>query len=309
MHKAAWLGPALLLNAWLAMQVAGGCSDDSGTTAAGGNSGSGPSSGGATNSTGVGGVPPPPTDIVECQGHVYACGDLVDNDGDGLTDYQDPDCLGPCDNTEDSYFGGIPGQAGPACTVDCYFDQDSGAGNDDCHWNHKCDPHEVDPGYHPEACNGTGCAYDEGAITPGTSASCAELMMTQSQQCLDYCGPLTPNGCDCFGCCELPAGSGSFVWLGSDNDCVGSNGGSCDLASVSDASKCEPCQPVVACLNGCDKCELCLGKTTLPPECYEPDGGGGQDCPEGAQQCGLSGQDPCPSSQYCISGCCIDVPT
>src|SRR5947207_1649807 len=71
--------------------------------------------------------------IKHCQSHVFECGDCVDNDGDGLIDDQDPDCLGPCDNSENNYYGNIPGQAGPACTVDCYFDQDSGSGNDDCH--------------------------------------------------------------------------------------------------------------------------------------------------------------------------------
>lgn len=45
-----------------------------------------------TYTSGVGGAP---TTIVQCQGHTYQCGDLVDNDNDGLIDYQDPDCLGP----------------------------------------------------------------------------------------------------------------------------------------------------------------------------------------------------------------------
>jgi hypothetical protein len=324
MRKIVTVGVIAALNVWLAIEL-GGCSDDSSgqpgatsgtgattTSAVGGSTSIGSNTGGSTASnaasTGAGGPPPPPTEISECQGHVYACGDLEDNDGDMLIDYQDPDCLGPCDNTEDSYFGGISGQPGPPCTVDCYFDQDSGAGNDDCYWNHKCDPHETAPDYYPESCNGTACAHDPNASTPGTTDSCAELLATQSQQCLDYCGPLTPNGCDCFGCCELPAGSGMYVWLGSDDNCIGSDGGSCSQSGISDPGSCEPCQPVTACLNDCDTCELCIGKTTLPPECYDPDGGGGQECPEGVQQCGLPGQDPCPSAFYCISGCCQPIP-
>ncbi|MCC6556986.1 MAG: hypothetical protein IT372_28880 [Polyangiaceae bacterium] len=291
-----------------------GCSDDTvdgastsstGTTNAGG-AGGGTGGGGTTTTTGVGGAP---TTVSPCQGHVYECGDTLDNDGDGLIDYQDPDCLGPCDNTEGSYYGGIAGQPGPACTVDCYFDQDSGSGNDDCYWNHQCDPHEVSPDYHPESSNGDACAHNPNANTPGTSGTCDELYNAQSQACHDYCGPLVPNGCDCFGCCELPAGSGQYVWLGSDAN--GDKTGSCSRDVIDDPTKCEPCLPVAGCLNGCDPCELCLGKDTLPPECY-PDGGAGGgptgQCPGGDQPCGLPGQDPCPATHYCITGCCQEVP-
>src|SRR5438132_13609674 len=38
--------------------------------------------------------------VTSCAGHVLQCGDCVDNDGDGLVDSHDPECLGPCDNTE-----------------------------------------------------------------------------------------------------------------------------------------------------------------------------------------------------------------
>jgi hypothetical protein len=300
-----WLLAAALLAPAI---VSAACSDDSdaeATAAAG--SGAGSAAGGTSGTyTGSGGAP---TSIAECQGHVYECGDLQDNDGDGLIDSQDPDCLGPCDNTEDSYFGGIPGQNEAPCRQDCYFDQDSGPGNDGCYWNHKCDPNEESPSYYPEPSLGTQCAYDPDANTPGTGESCESLEQTQSQACLDFCGPLTPNGCDCFGCCELPAGSGEFVWLGSqglDGDSV------CTIASIDDPDLCHPCLPVSACLNGCEPCELCLGKTELPPECGEGGGGGappGEQCPEEYQTCGLPGQDPCPSGSYCITGCCVPVPT
>jgi hypothetical protein len=263
-----------------------------------------------------------PTEIAPCQGHVYACGDLLDNDSDGLVDSSDPDCLGPCDNTEGSYFGGIPGQNNAPCKADCYFDQDTGPGNDDCYWSHQCDPHEVPPGYYPESANGAQCAYDANANVPGTNQGCAELFEAQSATCTAVCGPLTPNGCDCFGCCELPAGSQKFVFLGSLD---GDGKGTCDIAGVADPSKCQPCQPVKACLNGCGPCELCIGKSTLPPECF-PDGGSGSSssggggsgssssggvegqCPPDVQACGLPGQAPCPPTAYCITGCCAKIP-
>lgn len=316
-----------------------GCSDStvdgaaSAPSGGGGSGGAGGSSGasgltGGAGSGASGGVIAPPTVVATCQDKIYECGDLIDNDGDGLLDSQDPDCLGPCDNTESNFFGGIPGQAGPACTVDCYFDQDSGSGNDDCHWNHQCDPHEIAPGYHPESTNGVSCAHDLNANTPGaTGRSCADLYTTQSQLCHDTCGPLTPNGCDCFGCCELPAGSGSYVWLGSDAD--GTGEGSCSRAGLTDPSRCEPCQPVAACLNDCGRCELCIGKDTLPADCSpvgEADGGaamgtgggggaatgaggGGEtQCSTGLQPCGAEGQSACLAGFSCISGCCQENP-
>jgi hypothetical protein len=324
----------------------GGAASSSSSSGAGGKGtssgtgGSTSSSGSTTSSSGSAVCVP-----VACQGHFYQCGDCIDNDGDGKIDAEDPDCLGPCDNTENSYYGGIPGQAGSACIVDCYFDQDSGSGNDDCHWNHQCDDHEAAPNYYPEAWNGNQCAYDANANTPGTSMSCDQMYTSQSQACLDFCLPLTPNGCDCFGCCELPAGSGKFVWLGSED---GNGNGSCDLGHVDDPTKCEPCKPVMGCFNGCGHCELCIGKTTLPADCLPPfcgngtcdtgetcdncpsdcgtcpDGGsssstsssstssssssGGSQCAAGVQACGLPGQVPCAAGYYCVTGCCQKIP-
>jgi len=138
--------------------------------------------------------------IATCQGKVYECGDCIDNDGDCDIDAADAHCMGPCDNTENSFYGGIPGQNNSPCKSDCYFDQDTGSGNDDCYWSHKCDPLEVPPSYTPE---GSQCAYNPNANIPGYSGSCANAFQTQSQVCSGYCGPLTPNGCDCFGLLRL----------------------------------------------------------------------------------------------------------
>ncbi len=103
-----------------------------GTNAGGANAGG--ANAGGNMYTGSGGAP---TNVATCQGKIYACGELLDNDGDGLIDSQDPDCLGLCDNTEDSYCGGIPGQNSAPCKMDRYFGQDTGSGNDDCYWSHK----------------------------------------------------------------------------------------------------------------------------------------------------------------------------
>ena len=234
--------------------------------------------------------------VATCQGKVYACGDCADNDGDCKIDSQDNQCLGPCDNTENSFYGGISGQNNSPCKSDCYFDQDTGAGNDDCYWSHKCDALEVSPNYPPE---GSQCSYNPNANIPGYSGSCMQAYTTQSQACLNYCGPLTPNGCDCFGCCHLP-GIPYTVWLGSENP---SGVGSCNINTINDPTKCKPCTQVQACINTCDTCEICVGQTQLPPGCTE------QVCPPGVQKCGQVGQPPCPAGYSCITGCCIPSPS
>ncbi|HEY6556847.1 MAG TPA: hypothetical protein VI072_06225 [Polyangiaceae bacterium] len=310
----------------------GGVTAGTGGTSSGGTSSGGTSSGG---SAGAGGC-----QVTMCQSHIRACGDCVDNDGDGKTDMNDPDCLGPCHNAENTYYANIPGGDGQACILDCYFDQDSGSGsgsvdggggNDDCNWNHRCDPLSVSPKYPPEGV--ATCAFNIDANTPGTPESCGRvpghsgedpgMYDRQSAACLNFCGPLTPNGCDCFGCCELPAGGGKYVWLGSETD----GQATCTRADVSNPDKCRPCTPVKGCLNTCERCELCLGKDTLPADCspQPPDGGsagaagaagaggtGGtgtcaQVCGAGVQKCG-NGCGACAAGYFCLTGCCIPVP-
>lgn len=246
-----------------------------------------------------------------CAGIIYECGDLLDNDDDGLVDWQDPACTGPCDNTEDSLYPDLPGMTGDKCRLDCFWDNGNGPGNDDCHWDHQCDPLEVDPGYHPEV----DCPYDD-SVSVG-QMTCAEAFETQSDTCYAYCVPLVPNGCDCFGCCELPPESGKFVWLQSyDED----KNGTCNLDVIEDPTMCHPCTPVPGCSNGCGRCELCMGKTEVPEDCFGTGGtgaggtgaGGGPpevQCDPDVQPCGLEGQDPCPTGYYCITGCCIKAPT
>jgi len=237
--------------------------------------------------------------VTACQGKVFACGDCMDNDGDGLVDSKDPECTGPCDDTEDSFFGGIPGQNNAPCHEDCFFDQDTGSGNDQCFWNQACDQLSVAPSYSPSG--DKRCSYDPAAKTPGTTASCTELEATQAAACLSYCRPLTPNGCDCFGCCELPADSGKFVWLGSSDK----NAGTCNENTLSDPTACHPCTPVPSCFNRCDPCEVCVGRTTPSSTCG---GSATVRCPVGQAACGQPNESNCDASEYCITGCCVPEP-
>jgi hypothetical protein len=256
------------------------------------------SSGGSTSvSTGSGALV-----FVEapCVNQTYQCGDTRDNDADGLVDWQDPDCLGPCDNTEDSYYPNIPGQPGPACIIDCYWDSNSGSGNDECCWSHECDSNEIRGEGHPEP--NERCPYDPDANPSCSDKSCDELAAQQSTVCADICGPLTPNGCDCFGCCELPSGSGQYVWVGSEDESFDPAQGTCTIEVVNDPTKCEPCVPVPSCLNTCERCEICVGKPTVPTDCTS------DQCPSDVQPCGLADQEPCQAGYYCITGCCEQIP-
>jgi hypothetical protein len=259
-----------------------------------------------------------------CGNQEYECGDTDDNDGDGLIDSDDPDCLGPCDDTEDSYHPELPGWSGDACSQDCFWD--TGNGQEGCYWDHHCDPLSVSPDYHPEgqACENTDPPDNAGFSIPGGGPNCVDALAgtyPSHDDCIDYCEPLTPNGCDCFGCCELPAGSGQTVWIGSYD---GNTPTCVTTADFTDPDRCQPCTQVPACVNDCDTCEICIGKPFLPPECFDPPpngsggnsgtgGGGGsggspQECPPGAQACGLPGQDPCPAGSFCITGCCQLLP-
>lgn len=181
-------------------------------------------------------------ELTRCDGKIYACGDCVDNDGDHLADGQDPECLGACDDTEDSFYGGMVGNSDAACKLDCYFDGDNGSGNDDCHWADFCDPLSVAPEYPPSG--DAQCGYSPTTGLPGTNLGCDELRLAQSTTCQSTCLPLTPPGCDCFGCCEMPIGSGRLVWLGSTLGGLGT----CDSQSLADPERCRPCTQVPSCL-------------------------------------------------------------
>ncbi len=243
--------------------------------------------------------------VTTCDGHGTECGDCMDNDGDGLIDSRDPECLGPCDNTEYAALTtGVGGERGASCNRDCYFDFGNGSGNDTCRWDTLCDPNEPD----------SVCPYDESELG---GMRCPD---TQTSLCLDVCRPLTPNGCDCFGCCTFDAlagrpdaEGGEWVWLGSGIGDSDDGEGTCTFDDINDTTLCKPCEPVADCFNDCGECELCLGRTELPEECLMdypdasvPDGGmyPPPRCPEGVQPCGLEGDEECPLDYYCVTGCC-----
>lgn len=266
----------------------GGSSSSGGTTTNGG---------GATTGGYAGGVT---TDA--------ACNNGVDDDGDGLLDGFDPECTGPFDNAEDSFATGIPGDNRDPKWQDCFFDGNSGAGDD-------------------------GCRYNTGCLTGDLEAD--DPSCTLTEQCVTFCKPLTQNGCDCFGCCTIQREDGTSVDI--------LENAMCSLAQIDDEGACPRCIKTAQCENTCGECELCPGKTELPESCYtDPptDGGAGgasssggsssagrssggaspiggtgssgspstppptHTCDSGEPVCG-PGLPPCEPYEYCSFGCCI----
>lgn len=264
---------------------------------------------------------------VPCGGKVYGCADCIDNDSDGRVDWNDPDCLGPCDNNESGFNINIPGSDPSGCTMECYFDADNGTGNDECDWDYTCDSYNQ----FIKAEGDKHCPFDE---SPSAVEYCDGLRASQAEACNRVCEPLVPNGCDCWGCCQL---DGEYRYVGTPG---------CTLDNL---SGCDPCTPVPSCENKCGECELCIGMTTLPAHCLTPpvdtdsvndtenpddtadpndtsitgdtdhplDTGitGDSDshevnllrCPKGNQPCGQVGDSSCLAGQYCLSGCCAFI--
>lgn len=268
-------------------------------------------------------IPPPlPTTTVACpyNGMIYACGDLLDSEeiqggvttgvNDGLIDSQDPDCLGPCDNNEVGFTPNIAGNDNVGtCDRDCYFDDNAGSGNDGCARTQACDAtltaaaNAVDSSscdFNAMAAGGNKCPDEQS----GTGLDPSDPMYADT--CLDNCLPLLPNGCDCFGCCDI-SGEGDYIFLGS-----GAREGhpTCNRGTMNDPTKCYPCTPDLTCVNTCGECELCLDRTVddLPAHCFQTDPDGGpppERCEGGEQPCGLPGDDACPTGLFCTTGCCI----
>jgi cysteine-rich repeat protein len=209
--------------------------------------------------------------ILPCGDRIWICGDGLDNDGDGQVDTDDPECTSPCDDSEASFQTNIPG-GGEDCKSDCFFDDDSGEGNDHCEWNLKCDPQN--PGAQ------VGCEYDP------QHAMCELEMPTD---CLDVCVPLVPNGCDCFGCCEI---AGDFYYLDSSAECSLDNLGACESCTFFEGCN-NPCEP--------ENCELCFGQdpSELPEECH-----GDLMCLDPSFTDCESSSD-CEEGFFCQTGCCV----
>lgn len=305
--KTPHLAAALLCLAALAWS----CGDDSndpdrgtGGTLAGNTGGDGgtgpggdggiPGTGGA-GGTGTGGTPGPGTGgttgtggswvttPLECQGAPCECSDGIDNDEDGLIDEFDPECSGPYDNDEATFATGIPGDnKGSKAGTECFFDGDSGIGNDD-----KC------ADYTPNGCDCFGCCFIDlngngtreqvGMFAPGCTTS------RDPDAAPGTAGAACTTEADCDG----------------GLDCIEDGDGTSRFCSA-----CVACEQDTECVNPCEEGENCLGdppgRVSFPPEGGEGGGGAGGEepvCPGDRLSCVTSAD--CPgASEFCVTGCC-----
>jgi hypothetical protein len=238
--------------------------------------GSGTASDGSGTDDGPPPIPPIPENPTQCGNDTYECGDTLDNDGDGFYDLFDPECTGPCDDDESSFATGLPGD-NMDCKQDCFFDGNSGQGDDGCNWSLTCDPQN--PGAN------IGCEYSGGN-------NCNNQPPNQSPGCIEFCAPFVPPGCDCFGCCTVQTSEGSVdIFLNSGPDC-----------SLENLEACQPCTSQIDdCGNPCEPrmCEICFGQSEPPPGCDM------QMCDNGLP-CTVN--EDCPTDFFCLQGCCFPPP-
>ncbi|MBU1413686.1 putative metal-binding motif-containing protein [Myxococcota bacterium] len=226
------------------------------------------------------------------------CSDCIDNDADGYVDGWDPECLRATDDLEGEFQSGNPADNNAINLLDCFYDGDSGSGNDTCE-THACCLLDVD-------CNTLETIF---GISNNTldkwfwgnwENKCDEL---EPQTCIDNCLPSTPPGCDCFGCCTICVGFECHDILLSTKN----NFPDCDQENYNDPTKCPTCTLHPQCSRPCDPdlCELCPGMTELdlPAHCTEVS------CPDGLQVCATSAD--CPSlgatTYSCQFGCCVAI--
>jgi hypothetical protein len=257
-----------------------------------GSGGSNSASGGLSSADGgASDTDPPPTTVGGATSTDLTpgvCSNGLDDDDDGVIDGMDPECSGPYDNDEDTFATGIPGDNQDPKWQDCFFDGNSGAGDDGCR-------------YH------TDCLYGDAAQT--------EPECSITDDCQDFCQARTPNGCDCFGCCTVQDESGTVADIYIT--------GTCSTENLDDTDACPRCTKSPNCENTCGRCELCPGKTEadLPEDCapvippVDPpvDPPPGEPPPpvidppsyecENGRVC--SETLPCSSGSYCHLGCCL----
>ncbi len=220
-------------------------------------------------------------DAVPCTAGGTECSNCIDDDGDGDVDGFDIECTGALDDDEGSFATDVPGDNQDVTNVDCFFDGNSGSGNDGCDVHVCCVLDECPAGL-------PGQPFD-----PGDPTQC-----DVDTDCVDFCAPLAPPGCDCFGCCTICEGATcEDIYLSP------ALAPDCDADTLDDPQACPRCHKLDACGQPCggDSCVLCPGQdpADLPPSCS------GAVCPGGDAPCASS--DQCGADEFCATGCCIAI--
>jgi hypothetical protein len=266
--------------------VATGCGDDGGSS--GGTDAADDGDGGVADDAGIVDAPGSNADATVPPGCVMGvdqpqCNNCLDDDNDGTIDGFDIECTGATDDDEGGFATGINGDNIDTVKQDCFFDGNSGSGDDGCEIHVCCLLGAPDQ---------ASCPFGPQMYDP------AECDDPQSERCRMNCFDLTPPGCDCFGCCTLCDPVTDVCRDVITNPATAPN---CDATTLNDPAACPSCTKVETCNNPCDTegCILCPGQTPddLPDTCN------GQECPAGSAVCG--GGTACPEGQFCIGGCCI----
>jgi hypothetical protein len=214
-----------------------------------------------------------------CGDKLCQCDDGKENDKDGLIDGLDPECTAPFDDREETFATGRP-RGGPNACQDCFWDGNTESDDDGCSRAPAC------------LLEGTAMPMPRPMGPPLSCDGC-----DADATCVDGCRKYTPNGCDCFGCCDVTQADGSTAQL--------VLGEECSLAVIADAKKCPPCIKSAQCENPCGRCELCLGKpmSELPADCEQAEEAPQHACDDGSATCSES--TPCAVDYYCVLGCCM----
>ena len=154
------------------------------------------------------------------------CNDGIDNNVNGLVDLTDWYCKSADDNDESSFHSSVAGDdLNTPAALDCWFDTNSGSGDDGCSIHACCDIDGACPAdLLPAQFNANQC--------------------TPSGACVANCAPQTKPGCDCFGCCEIctPQNGCLNVFV---NPVVSP---ACTIETLGDPASCRRCVQNAACL-------------------------------------------------------------